>query len=285
MSTAKKAISHVDKVFLLNGKGTDEDYEAALNDIKAALDENEQLEAKRKQLEAAIEAKRVAAEVEKQAALDEKREQLIAERATLLLEAESWEKKAALYKMAEDIDNAMAENLRCFARVAELDRELGIVREKPLIDSYEEPLREEMTVWEKALSHTGSLVFAILLFAGLSWFCFYNVELIGNEINAYNKAAQAAGDVSAMLPPSISQMSFQKAWFSWMNIFTSLIGAIAILAVIAPAHLIFILPFTKTPTLKWKHFFEQSEEQKQWQSFGYVAAVLLFLALCHVAVS
>lgn len=285
MRTAKKAIERTENVFLLNGKGTSDEYEDALNDINAALEEKKQLEAKREQLEAAIEAKRVAAEKEKQAELEARREELIAERDTLLLVAESWEKKAALYKMAEDIDHAIAENFRCLARAAEIDRQLGVAVDNPQAESYEEQLPEKMTIWEKVLSHSGSLVFAVLVFAAMSWFCFHNVEVIGDEINAYNKAAQMAGDVSAMLPPSISQMSFQKAWFSWMNIFSSLIGAIAILAVIAPAHLIFILPFTKTPTLKWKHFFEQSEEQKQWQSFGYVAAVLLFLALCHVAVS
>ncbi len=270
----------------LNGKIEEEDTELlALMAINEELRKKDELEFQKAQLEASIAKKRLADEEKREKEIARKREELISERENLLLLDENWQKKATMYKMANDIDKAMDERMGCLTRVAQIDIELGNILPSQKNTDDEKLTSTAMTMWEKVLSHTGSLIFAVALFLGLSWFSYYNVELIGDEINEYNKAAQAAGDVSAMLPPSISQLAFQKAWFSWMNIFTSLIGAIAILAVIAPAQLIFILPFTQTPKQRWKHFFEQSEEQKQWQSFGYVAAVLLFLALCHVAVS
>lgn len=276
--TARKATV---KVMKLNSVAEQEvNYDNVILDLEAEMILQATVLEEKIELRKELEAKKLAA-------MEAKRDALLQEKKDLLAKATGLESKAAIYKMREDIDEVMEEREVCLARVAAIDAELGTVAEVevPQPNEVNEVQEEKETFWEKALSSTGTLVFAVVLFGFLSWFSYGRVEAIGEDINVVNKLAQDSGDISQMLPPSISKMSFQKAWFSWLTIFSSLLGAIVIMAVIAPAQLIFILPFTKTPVKKWKHFFEQEEHQKQWQSGFYVAVILFFLALCHVAVS
>jgi hypothetical protein len=135
---------------------------------------------------------------------------------------------------------------------------------------------------ERALSHRAAMFVALFIFAGVAILSRHMVFEIGDEINAINLAAAKSQDLSQMVPPSIGQMTFQKGWFNWMTISIDLAALMIILALIAPDKLFFLLPFTSKIIQAWKPFSEQSESQKQWQSFAYVALILLFLALSHL---
>lgn len=136
--------------------------------------------------------------------------------------------------------------------------------------------------FEWILSSVGTGWVAMILFVALALLSYYNVFKIAEEINAINKIAQDSGNMSQMLPPSIGKMSFQKGWFNWMTISLDFLALILVMAVISPDKLYFLLPFTKNPVKAWKPFNNQSEEQKQWQSFAYVALILLFLCFSHM---
>lgn len=151
-------------------------------------------------------------------------------------------------------------------------------------DSIEAPVEiaEKPGLFEWILSSVGTGWFAMILFIALALLSYHNVFKIAEEINAINKIAQDTGNMSQMLPPSIGKMSFQKGWFNWMTISLDFLALILIMAVISPDKLYFLLPFTKNPVKAWKPFNNQSEEQKQWQSFAYVALILLFLCISHL---
>lgn len=151
-------------------------------------------------------------------------------------------------------------------------------------DSDEAPVEvaEKPGLFEWILSSVGTGWFAMVLFVALALLSYHNVFKIAEEINAINKIAQDSGNMSQMLPPSIGKMSFQKGWYNWMTISLDFLALILIMAVVSPEKLYFLLPFTKTPVTAWKPFNNQSEEQKQWQSFAYVALFLLFLCLSHM---
>ncbi|MER0439627.1 hypothetical protein [Emticicia sp. W12TSBA100-4] len=151
-------------------------------------------------------------------------------------------------------------------------------------DSQEAPVEiaEKPGVFEWILSSVGTGWFAMILFVALALLSYHNVFKIAEEINEINKIAQDTGNMSQMLPPSIGKMSFQKGWFNWMTISLDFLALILIMAVISPDKLYFLLPFTKNPVKAWKPFNNQSEEQKQWQSFAYVALILLFLCISHL---
>lgn len=151
-------------------------------------------------------------------------------------------------------------------------------------DSDKSPVEiaEKPGTFEWILSSVGTGWFAMILFIALALLSYHNVFKIAEEINAINKIAQDTGNMSQMLPPSIGKMSFQKGWFNWMTISLDFLALILIMAVISPDKLYFLLPFTKNPVKAWKPFNNQSEEQKQWQSFAYVALILLFLCLSHM---
>ncbi len=136
--------------------------------------------------------------------------------------------------------------------------------------------------FENILSHVGTVYSALFIFLGVAFLSHYMVFKIGDEINTLNKLANDAGNLSQMIPPSIGLMSFQKGWFTWMTIGIDLIALILIMAIIAPDKLFFLLPFTKKPVRSWQAFAKQEEQQKQWQSFAYVALILLFLAICQL---
>lgn len=136
--------------------------------------------------------------------------------------------------------------------------------------------------FENILSHVGTVYSALFIFLGVAFLSHYMVFKIGDEINVLNKLANDAGNLSQMIPPSIGLMSFQKGWFTWMTIGIDLIALILIMAIIAPDKLFFLLPFTKKPVRSWQSFTKQEEHQKQWQSFAYVALILLFLAICQL---
>jgi hypothetical protein len=147
-----------------------------------------------------------------------------------------------------------------------------------------EPEPEKQTFFELAFGHAGALVLSCVLFLLLAAFCNKQVGNLNEEINAWNKAAQDSGNMTQMLPPSISKLNMQKMWFSWLNVFCTLLGGIGVMGVLAPDKLLFILPFTeKKPIKRWRAFNEQTESQKQWQSFAYLACVLFFLAICQLA--
>lgn len=137
-------------------------------------------------------------------------------------------------------------------------------------------------VIERILSHAGTVYAALIIFGLVAWFSHKMVFQIGDEINSINMAAAKAQDLSQMVPPSIGQMTFQKGWYTWMTISFDLIALIVIMALIAPDKLFFLLPFTKNSQKAWKAFSGQSESQKQWQSYAYVALILLFLAISHL---
>lgn len=143
-------------------------------------------------------------------------------------------------------------------------------------------IAEKPGVFEWLLSSVGTGWFAMILFIALALLSYHNVFKIAEEINNINKIAQDSGNISQMLPPSIGKMSFQKGWFNWMTISIDFLALIFIMMVIAPDKLYFLLPFTKNPVKAWKPFNNQSEEQKQWQSFAYVVSILLFLCLSHM---
>lgn len=146
----------------------------------------------------------------------------------------------------------------------------------------EHSVSERPGFFEKILSSVGTVWGAMAIFIIVAIISNIMVFKIADEINAINKVAETAGNLSQMVPPSIGKMSFQKGWFTWMTISIDLIALIVIMALIAPDKLYFLLPFTKQSVRAWKPFSNQTEEQKQWQSFAYVALILLFLAISHL---
>lgn len=195
-----------------------------------------------------------------------------------------------LIKHAEHCDNLSLrafspEDKSFYAREAANSRteaeEIGVVLN---VDKKQDIVEVEgkAGILERMLSHAGTLYAALFIFALVAFVSHKMVFKIGEEINAINMAASKAQDLSQMVPPSIGQMTFQKGWYTWMTISFDLIALIVIMALIAPDKLFFLLPFTKNSQKAWKAFSNQPETQKQWQSYAYVALILLFLAISHL---
>lgn len=188
-------------------------------------------------------------------------------------EAEMWEAKAKMYKEREDIDEALTNAARCKRAYEEMVEVKEAVAEDTDVPS----------VWERILGHAGTLWVALAMFLAMAGVCYKMVHKLGAEITSINAAANASGDLSAMVPPSVGLMTFQKGWFTWMTISLDLVALLVMMVLIAPDKLYYILPFTKDSKNKaWKGFNGLEEGSKQWLAFGYIAVFLLFLALSHL---
>jgi hypothetical protein len=225
---------------------------------------------------AKIEEERLQRQTELKANELKKIDEAKAKKAELLADAEHFETLSLKAYSADDkkfyAESAMEARTKAKAIVIPGEDMVMLVEPEP-----------EKAGWiERALSHRAALFVALLFFAGVAILSRHMVFEIGDEINAINLAAAKSQDLSQMVPPSIGQMTFQKGWFNWMTISIDLAALMIILALIAPDKLFFLLPFTSKIIQAWKPFSEQSESQKQWQSFAYVALILLFLALSHL---
>jgi hypothetical protein len=212
----------------------------------------------------------------------EEQQRVLAEKEKIRLrnEAIEWERKAELYKDREDIDEAMLNAKKSWEEFNALFEE-----EKETESAQaSEPVEMAMPgLFERVFSHWATLLVSAVFFLICGWACLHMVESIGDRINQLNSEAMASGNNGGMLPPSISMLSYQKLWYSGLLVFSSLLVSLLVMAIIAPAQLFFILPFTNlNNTKKWKGFYDQSENQKQWQSFAYLALILLFIAMCLV---
>lgn len=212
-----------------------------------------------------------------QSAIQEKKrlDSLRAKRKELLEKSRKYDEMSLKATSADDkilyADEALQAKQEAYEIVLPEDSEVAPVE-----------IAEKPGVFEWILSSVGTGWFAMILFIALALLSYHNVFKIAEEINAINKIAADSGNTSQMLPPSIGKMSFQKGWFNWMTISLDFLALILVMAVISPDKLYFLLPFTKNPVKAWKPFNNQSEEQKQWQSFAYVALILLFLCLSHM---
>lgn len=228
----------------------------------------------KKQMEEIAQQRKAAAA---QAAIAEKKrlEGLRAKRKELLEKSRKYDEMSLKATSADDkilyADEALQAKQEAYEIVLPEDSEVAPVE-----------VAEKPGVFEWLLSSVGTGWFAMVLFIALALLSYHNVFKIAEEINAINKIAQDTGNMSQMLPPSIGKMSFQKGWFNWMTISLDFLALILIMAVISPDKLYFLLPFTKNPVKAWKPFNNQTEEQKQWQSFAYVALILLFLCISHL---
>jgi hypothetical protein len=222
-------------------------------------------------------------QLQKQAEFEEQQKQNVEkEKIRLKNEAIEWEKKAELYKVREDIDEAMdkaKEYRKMYDSLFDDEPDPDFIPPNAAIDTEV----AQPGLFERVFSHWATLLVSAVFFLICAWACLHMVESIGDRINQLNSEAMASGNNGGMLPPSISMLSYQKLWYSGLLVFCSLLVSLLIMAIIAPAQLFFILPFTNlNNTKKWKSFYEQSEYQKQWQSFAYLALILLFISMCLV---
>lgn len=193
-------------------------------------------------------------------------------------EAKRFEAKAERYREKADIDEAFEKRDAALRRVHEIRVLIGEDMKAELPNTIVET-EHKPSFTEKILSHSGTIYAALIMLIGLAYFSYDQAQDIGRSITEINKIAADNGNPSQLLPPDISKMSLQKAWIGWLNVFTCFAVLLVLLAIVAPDKLFFLLPFTKQPVDKWKSFFSQSEEQKQWQSFAWFAVILLALVL------
>lgn len=197
-------------------------------------------------------------------------------------EAKRFEAKAERYRDKVDIDEAFEKRDAALRRVQEIRGIIGQTQPTeglPVLPTVLMGVEHKPSFTEKILSHSGTIYAALIMLIGLAYFSYDQAQDIGRSITEINKLAEANGNPSQLLPPDISKMSLQKAWIGWLNVFTCFAVLLVLLAIVAPDKLFFLLPFTKQPVDKWKSFFSQSEEQKQWQSFAWFAVILLALVL------
>jgi hypothetical protein len=245
------------------------------------VDEIAQLQLEIDEKQKAIDAKRKeqaeAAERKKEA--EKKRmEGLVVERAEQVEKIESLKIKMNAYKVKEDIDGVFSEIERARLRIAEIDAEIPAPEPETEMP---EPV-ERQNFFERLLSKTGTFAWALVALLLVGGLAFWQVNEIGDTIAAINKAAQDSGNLAGMVPPSISEMSWQKFWYSVFLAAYTFCSALLIMAVLFPAQLFYLLPFTENAKIgKWKEFLNQEESQKQWQSLGCFLLILFVLLMCQ----
>ncbi len=245
------------------------------------VDEIAKLELEIEEKQRAIDAKRQeqADELERRKVAEKQRlDALAVERAEQVSKIETLTIKMGAYKVKEDIDGVFTEIEKARARIAEIDAEIPAPEPETEVP---EPV-ERQNFFERLLSKTGTFAWALVALLLVGGLAFWQVNEIGETIAAINKAAQDSGNLAGMVPPSISEMSWQKFWYSVFLAAYTFCSALLIMAVLFPAQLFYLLPFTENAKIgKWKEFLSQDEPQKQWQSLGCFLLILLVLLMCQ----